>query len=44
MEIEIPIPLYMLLLDEAAKRGLSFEEVVELAFKNYMERNENIAG
>lgn len=44
MEIEIPIPLYMLLLDEAVKADSTVEEIVELAFKNYMERNENIAG
>ena len=44
LEIEIHIPLYMLLLDEAAKAGSTVEEIVESALKKYMERNENIAG
>ncbi len=43
MEIEIPIQLYELLLIEAAKTGSAVEEIAELCFKNFMERNENIA-
>lgn len=44
MEIEIPTPFYELLLKEAAKRDSTVEEIAEIAFRNYMERNEDIAG
>lgn len=43
MEIEIPIQLYELLLKEAAESGSSVEEIAESAFRNYIERNEDIA-
>lgn len=43
MEIEIPIQLYELLLKEAAERDSAVEEIAESAFRNYMERNDNIA-
>lgn len=43
MEIEIPKQLYELLLIEAAKTGSAIEEIVELCFKKYMERNKNNA-
>ena len=43
MDIEIPILLYELLLKEAAETGSAVEEIAESAFRNYMERNENIA-
>ena len=43
MEIEIPKQLYELLLIEAAETGSAVEEIAELCFKNFMERNENIA-
>ena len=43
MEIEIPIQLYELLLKEAAETGSAVEDIAESAFRNYMERNENIA-
>lgn len=42
MEIEIPTWLYEMLLTEAAETGSAVEEVAERAFKNFMERNENI--
>ena len=41
MEIEIPVQLYELLLIEAAKTGSAVEEVAELCFKKFMERNED---
>ncbi len=41
MEIEIPAQLYELLLIEAAQTGSAVEEIVESAFKKYLERNEN---
>ena len=44
MDIEIPTELYELLLKEAAERDSAVEEIAESAFRNYMERNENIAG
>lgn len=43
MEIEIPIRLYKLLLKEAAETGSAVEEIAESAFRNYIERNDNIA-
>ena len=43
MEIEIPIQLYELLLKEAAETGSAVEEIAESAFRNYMERNDNVA-
>lgn len=43
MEIEIPIQLYELLLKEAAETGSAVEEIAESAFRNYIERNEDIA-
>ena len=43
MEIEIPIQLYELLLKEAAETGSEVEEIAESAFRNYIERNEDIA-
>ena len=39
MEIEIPTWLYELLLTEAAKTGSAVEEIAELCFKKFMERN-----
>lgn len=44
MDIEIPTELYELLLKEAAEKNSSVEEIAESAFRNYMERNEDIAG
>lgn len=44
MDIEIPTELYELLLKGAAERDFSVEEIAEFAFRNYMERNEDIAG
>ena len=41
MEIEIPTQLYELLLIEAAKTGSAVEEIVELCFKKFMERNDD---
>ena len=41
MEIEIPTQLYELLLIEAAKTGSAVEEIAELCFKKFMERNED---
>lgn len=43
MEIEIPIQLYELLLKEAAETGSAIEDIAESAFRNYIERNEDIA-
>ena len=42
MEIDIPAWLYELLLIEAAQMGSAVEEIAEFAFRNFMERNENI--
>ncbi len=42
MEIEIPAWLYELLLIEAAQTGSAVEEIAKSAFKNFIERNENI--
>ena len=42
MEIEIPVWLYELLLLEASETDSAVEEIAEFAFKNFMERNENI--
>lgn len=48
MEIEIPVWLYETLLNEAAQTDsaagapLAIEEIVESAFRKFMERNENI--
>ncbi len=39
MEIEIPMQLYELLLVEAARTDSAVEEIVELCFKEFMERN-----
>ena len=39
MEIEIPTLLYELLLIEAAKTDSAVEEIAELCFKKFMERN-----
>ncbi len=44
MEIEIPTQFYELLLKEAIETGSAVEEIAESAFRNYMERNEDIAG
>lgn len=41
MEIEIPTQLYELLLIEAAKTGSAVEEIAELCFKKFMERNDD---
>lgn len=41
MEIEIPMQLYELLLIEAARTGSAVEEIVELCFKEFMERVDN---
>ena len=41
MEIEIPTQLYELLLIEAAKSGSAVEEIAELCFKKFMERNDD---
>lgn len=43
MEIEIPMQLYELLLVEAATTGSAIEEIAELCFKNFMERNKDNA-
>ena len=43
MEIEIPEQLYEQILEETIMTGSTVEEIVELAFTNYIERNENIA-
>ena len=43
MEVEIPVQLYKLLLKEAAETDSAVEDIAESAFRNYMERNENIA-
>ena len=42
MEIEIPAWLYELLLIEAAEMGSAIEDIAESAFRNFIERNENI--
>ena len=42
MKIEIPTWLYKLLLIEAAQTGSAVEEIAESAFRNFIERNENI--
>lgn len=39
MEVEIPIQLYEMLLIEAAKTGSAIEEIVELCFRKFIERN-----
>lgn len=39
MEVEIPVQLYEMLLKEAARTGSAIEEIVELCFKKFMERN-----
>lgn len=39
MEIEIPKQLYEMLLNEAERTGSAIEEIVELCFKKFMERN-----
>ena len=39
MEIEIPTQLYELLLIEAAKTGSAVEEIAEICFKKFIERN-----
>ncbi len=42
MEIEIPVWLYEMLLTEAAETGSAVEEIAGYAFRNFIERNENI--
>ena len=42
MEIEIPTWLFELLLTEAAQTGSAIEDIAESAFRNFIERNENI--
>ena len=42
MEIEIPAWHYELFLLEAAETGSAVEEIAERAFRNFIERNENI--
>ena len=42
MKIEIPAWIYKMLLLEAAETGSAVEEIAEFAFRNFMERNENI--
>lgn len=39
MEIEIPVQLYELLMNEAARTGSAVEEIAELCFMKFMERN-----
>lgn len=39
MEVEIPVRLYEMLLIEAAKTGSAIEEIVELCFRKFIERN-----
>ncbi len=39
MEIEIPVWLYDMLLNEASETGSTIEEIAESAFRNYIERN-----
>ena len=39
MEVEIPIKLYEMLLNEAARTGFAVEEIAEHCFKKFMERN-----
>ncbi len=39
MDIEIPAQLYELLLIEAAQTDSTVEKIVELAFRNFIERN-----
>lgn len=39
MEIEIPVQFYEMLLNEAARTGFAVEEIAELCFKKFMERN-----
>ncbi len=41
MEIEIPVWLYEMLLNEAAETGSTIEEIVESVFRKFIERNEN---
>lgn len=39
MEVEIPVQLYELLLNEAAMTGSAIEEIVDLCFRKFIERN-----
>lgn len=39
MEIEIPVQLYEMILNEAARTGSAIEEIVELCFRKFIERN-----
>ena len=39
MEVEIPVQLYEMLLNEAARTGSAIEEIVELCFRKFIERN-----
>lgn len=39
MEIEISVQLYEMLLNEAARTGSAIEEIVELCFRKFIERN-----
>lgn len=41
MEIEIPVWLYETLQNEAAETGSTIEEIVEFAFRKFMERNDD---
>lgn len=39
MEIEIPIQLNEMLLNEAERTGSAIEKIVELCFRKFIERN-----
>ena len=39
MEVEIPVQLYEILLNEAARTGSAVEEIAELCFRKFIERN-----
>ncbi len=41
MEIEIPVQLYEMLLNEAARTGFAVEEIAELCFRKFIERNDD---
>lgn len=42
MEIEIPEWLYELFLNEAAEKSSAIEEIAELCFRKFIERNDDI--
>ncbi len=44
MEIEILVWLYEMLLNKAAETGSTIEEIVEFAFRKFMERNDDNGG